>query len=52
MPAALTAILCGPHPGTPIEGDLIAAAGTADRGPACETACTLAFHFSTGTPRR
>jgi NCAIR mutase (PurE)-related protein len=39
-----TAILGGPHPGMPIEGTLIVAAGTSDLGPACEAARTLAFH--------
>lgn len=39
-----TAILGGPHPGTPIGGALIVAAGTADLGPAYEAARTLVFH--------
>jgi pyridinium-3,5-biscarboxylic acid mononucleotide synthase len=43
-PLSRTAILGGPHPGTPVEGTLIAAAGTADLGPAREAARTLAFH--------
>ena len=43
-PLSRTAILGGPHPGVPIEGILIAAAGTADLGPAQEASRTLAFH--------
>lgn len=39
-----TAILGGPLPGTPVEGALIVAAGTADLGAAREAARTLAFH--------
>lgn len=39
-----TAILGGLHPGPPVEGALIVAAGTADLGPAHEAARTLAFH--------
>jgi pyridinium-3,5-biscarboxylic acid mononucleotide synthase len=39
-----TAILGGLPPGTPVEGALIVAAGTADLGPAREAARTLAFH--------
>ena len=39
-----TAILGGPPPGTPVEGTLIVAAGTADLSPAHEAARTLAFH--------
>lgn len=39
-----TAILGGPHPGTPVEGALIVAAGTADLGAAHEAARTLVFH--------
>jgi NCAIR mutase (PurE)-related protein len=43
-PLSRTAILGGPHPGTPVEGTLIVAAGTGDLGPAREAARTLAFH--------
>ncbi|MEJ0015846.1 MAG: nickel pincer cofactor biosynthesis protein LarB [Acetobacteraceae bacterium] len=43
-PLSRTAILGGLPPGTPIEGTLIVAAGTADLAPAREAARTLAFH--------
>src|SRR5262249_45179648 len=43
-PLSRTAILGGPHPGTPVEGALIVAAGTADLGSAHEAARTLVFH--------
>ncbi len=43
-PLSRTAMLGGPVPGTPVEGTLIVAAGTADLGPAREAARTLAFH--------
>ena len=43
-PLSRTAILGGLRPGTPVEGALIVAAGTADLGPAREAARTLAFH--------
>ena len=39
-----TAFLGRPHPGAPVEGALIVAAGTADLGAAREAARTLAFH--------
>jgi hypothetical protein len=48
MPACRTAILDGPHPGTPVEGIVFVAAGTADLGPAREAARTLP---STGKSR-
>ena len=43
-PLSRTAILGGLPLGTPVEGTLIVAAGTADLGPAREAARTLAFH--------
>lgn len=43
-PLSRTAILGGPPAGTPTEGALIVAAGTADLGPAREAARTLIFH--------
>jgi pyridinium-3,5-biscarboxylic acid mononucleotide synthase len=43
-PLSRTAILGGLPAGTPVEGALIVAAGTADLGPAREAARTLAFH--------
>ena len=43
-PLSRTAILGGLPPGSPVEGTLIVAAGTADLGPAREAARTLAFH--------
>ena len=43
-PPSRTAILGALPSGTPIEGTLIVAAGTADLGPAREAARTLAFH--------
>jgi NCAIR mutase (PurE)-related protein len=43
-PLSRTAMLGGLPPGTPVEGTVIVAAGTADLGPAREAARTLAFH--------